>query len=50
MGRQVETGNIILQEDSVVALYCGNNDPDGELYGKNFLEAATIAQIRATSL
>jgi hypothetical protein len=46
LGRDEKHGNILLQEDDVIALYCGdyNSDP------KEFLDAATIAQAKATSI
>jgi Purple acid Phosphatase, N-terminal domain len=47
MGRDGKHGNVVLQDEDVIALYCGNNenyDP------KSFLEAATIAQAKATSV
>ena len=43
MGRNSE-GNVMLQEEDIIALYCGNS------LGSDFLEAATIKQIRATSV
>lgn len=47
MGRDGESGNVLLKEDDIIALYCGR---EGGVDGNRFLEAATIAQARATSL
>jgi hypothetical protein len=44
MGRDLESGNVMLSEDDIIALYCGEKT-EGD-----FLEAATIAQVRATSI
>ncbi|KAG7355945.1 metallophosphoesterase [Nitzschia inconspicua] len=44
MGRDGKHDNVVLQDSDVIALYCQDNDnPEG------FLEAATIAQAKATS-
>ena len=44
-------GESILQEEDVIALYCGNHilQDNTDLYAQTFLDAATIAQARATS-
>ena len=44
MGRDSKTGNVMLQEEDIIALYCGDAKEH------QFLEAATIAQIRLTSV
>jgi hypothetical protein len=41
VGRDTDTGNILLKESDVIALFCDE--------APGFLEAATIAQVRATS-
>jgi hypothetical protein len=52
MGRDRESGNIMIQEQDIIALYCGDEDSDGDEDNSDgtFLEAATISQIRATSV
>jgi hypothetical protein len=49
MGRDGESGNILLREDDIIALYCGGKE-EGGIPGNHFLEVATISQARATSL
>jgi hypothetical protein len=46
LGCDGKQGNILLQEDDVIALYCGDQNSDP----REFLEAATIAQAKATSV
>ncbi|KAL3911071.1 MAG: hypothetical protein SGILL_007429, partial [Bacillariaceae sp.] len=53
MGRERNSGNILIQDDDVIALYCqenGNGYDQESLDPRSFLEAATIAQARATSV
>lgn len=60
VGRNPQTGNILLKETDIIALYCPEDDIDSSSSSSSsgvppppdpasFLEAATIAQIRATS-
>lgn len=44
MGRDWKNGNVMLSENDIIALYCGDSSE------REFLEAATIAQIRITSV
>jgi hypothetical protein len=46
LGRDGKNGNILLQDDDVIALYCGDDNSDP----KEFLDAATVAQAKATSV
>jgi hypothetical protein len=52
MGREGKMRNILLQDDDVIALYCPDDGDDvgtNSVDPKSFLEAATIAQAKATS-
>jgi hypothetical protein len=46
MGRDGESGNVLLKEDDIIALYC----VEADARGNRFLEAATVSQARATSV
>lgn len=50
MGRDGESGNALLREDDIIALYCGGPEEEETHGGRFFLEVATVAQARATSV